>query len=445
MFFRMSGSGDRSPYLRCLALIVSMTVAGVAGATPPEYRSFQRTQSIAPADLKPESEWLEIWAVYVGQGDALLIRLPESMSYDLDGRRERIDIVVDGGPGLKLRQFLQKLYPETAHIEHVVLTHHDSDHVKGLTKLLGDDDFGIESIYHNGLASWVRGIKGFPAMGEQPKTGQVFKEKRGLALLEDDRQTLRDEFLIGDLAALRQGVAAEEFQGVYADFANAIDSKSTPIPVSRFVHALRGEDFIGENDSRIGAGVSFDVLWPQAPQRRFKGWGYTINGNSVTFKLAYGDFSMLFSGDHNDASEVHWLETLDGQLEELESDVLKIPHHGSGHNDKAFFDAVAPVLGIASMGSQGFGPRWKHPSEDVIRWMGGSHRVYSTFIHERRFKYEKLTTDVARNAFFESKHVLIQTDGRWFRVVEVKDPTLDIPSVQATKRGNGTRWVLAGE
>ena len=154
---------------------------------------------------------------------------------------------------------------------------------------------------------------------------------------------------------------------------------------------------------------------------------------------------MLFSGDHNEYSETHWLEFLDGQEDELKSDVLKIPHHGSQHNAEEFFDAVAPVVGIASMGSQGFGPKWKHPSEEVVRWMGGSHRIYSTYIHERRFKYEDLSTELARNAFVESSHVVVKTDGNWFRIVEVEDPTAPVPSVAETKRGDGTRWVSAEE
>ena len=432
-----------SPIIVVIALLVA---APFSYATPPEYSSFHREQSTAPPDLLPESEWLEIWTVFIGQGDALLIRLPENLSYQLGGRTERIDILVDGGRSQALRSFLRQLYPSETRIEHVVLSHHDSDHVEGLTLLLDDDRFDIERIYHNGLASWARGQKGFPPAGQSPSTGRVFDAKRGLALVESDGITLQSDFFIDGLAELEQALDDDELaEGTYENFANAVTSKTTPSVINAFAHSVRDGNFISEAEgTRIGDDIDFDLLWPQEPQRRYRGWAYTINGNSLSFKLDYRDFSMLFPGDHNDDSEEDWLETLGNDTSELECDVLKIPHHGSHHNLEEFIDAVAPVLGVVSMGSRGFRQDWKHPSENVISWMGGAHKVYRTFIHERRFKYEHLTTDAERSAMIEPRHILIQTDGHWFRVVEVEDPN-DIPAMQSVRRGNGTRWIRTTE
>ena len=420
--------------------------AGIAQATPPEYKSFKRIQQIEPNDLAPESEWLEIWVFYIGQGDAILIRLPESLNYDLGGNDERIEILVDGGPGVSLLSVLRDMYPDTTRIEHMVLTHHDKDHVSGLSQVIEDERFGVERIYHNGLASWVRGIKEFPPAGQSPNTGKIFQKTRGLSRVEADDTTLRSDYFVDGLAALRIAADGGQFAGVYDDFARAITTKSSPVAVSHFGHTLRDAGFINEAEgTRIGTDVNFDVLWPRQTQRRYRGWSYTINGNSLTFKLNYRDFSMLFTGDHNEDSEDDWLELLGGQDTELVSDVLKIPHHGSQHNAEEFFAAVNPVIGVASMGKKGFGPKWKHPSEEVIKWMGGSHRVYSTFIHERRFKYKDLESESSRTALVESKHVVIQTDGHWFRVFEVTDPNADFPAVDEVARGNGTRWIRARE
>ena len=45
---------------------------------------------------------------------------------------------------------------------------------------------------------------------------------------------------------------------------------------------------------------------------------------------------------------------------------------------------------------------------------------------------------------------MIETDGVWFRIVEVPAPDLGdkhspltVPTVRQTKRGNGTRWIEA--
>jgi hypothetical protein len=192
--------------------------------------------------------------------------------------------------------------------------------------------------------------------------------------------------------------------------------------------------------------VRVEALWPRdQPKRYGSDWGYAINGNSVTFRLTYCDFSMLFTGDHNEDSEGDLLTLFkaEGTLDRLRSDVLKVPHHGSRHGIKAFFDAVSPVVSVASMGSKGFAV-WGHPSTDVIGWLGGAHRVYHTHLHERKFDYGSLTA-LARAEMIENKHVVIETDGRWFRVVEVDDARVDPPPVQKVRRGDGTRWISARE
>lgn len=153
---------------------------------------------------------------------------------------------------------------------------------------------------------------------------------------------------------------------------------------------------------------------------------------------------MLFTGDHNERSEDDLLKSLPPKtLKKLRSDVLKVPHHGSQHNLEKFFKAVSPVISVASMGGKGFGAQWKHPAPMVISWAGGSHRIYHTYIHERAFDFEKLDA-ASRAKMIEKTHVLIETDGNWFRVVETDDPR-KIPSVQQVTRGNGTRWINAQE
>jgi hypothetical protein len=144
-----------------------------------------------------------------------------------------------------------------------------------------------------------------------------------------------------------------------------------------------------------------------------------------------------------------------GRLALLGCDVLKVPHHGSGHAHEDFFrhPMLAPVVSVASQGAQGARSKaaygngaWQHPSTDVIDWLGGSHRVYLTQMHERRFDWTDLATTGDHDALYEPAHVLVETDGTWFRVVEVDVDTTDLdhpPTVQQTRRGNGTRWVRA--
>jgi hypothetical protein len=268
---------------------------------------------------------------------------------------------------------------------------------------------------------------------------------RLLGLLDGAGPALQSRYLIRNLAALRSAVSNDELVGVYLPFATAVTGKRKPGPVTAFDRVFTDSPFIVPRQPiSSGPSLRFEPLWPRERPRRYGDWGYSINGNSVTFRLQYGEFSMLFAGDHNEESEKDLLDAFKAQtVPKLRSDVLKTPHHGSRHNANEFFDAVKPVLSVASMGSKGFGSRWKHPSPEVIAWAGGAHRVYHTYIHERLFDYGRLNA-AARAAMVEKTHVLVETDGRWFRVVETADPRR-IPSVSQVTRGNGTRWICARE
>ncbi len=454
-----------------LALFGCLWSVSYGWALPPDYATFGRTQKVShtvnPANL------LRIWVVYVEQGDGLLIQLPPRYNYDADPadgnsiKSERLDILIDGGVNpttevQRMSDFITALYGSDATIEYAVISHHDEDHVAGLTHLLDETSIGVQTIFHNGLASYAGGKRDFPT-NKRPETPAVYdfsdgRLRRGMAFLENDGETMQAKYLVDDLTQLRARQGAQEFQGVYNRLADAVVHKTDP-PVSAFVRLKEADGFIHAREAQLNrgvdlSGIQFEVLWPLDPCRKYGDWGETINGNSVTFRLKYGDFEMLLTGDQNEKSEEALLEHLGSNSGRLACDVAKVPHHGSSHALEAFFRAMNPVLGVASMGPAGFKSKplhgskgWQHPSTDVIRWLGGHHRVYCTEIHEKPFKWEELTSKAKHDAMREPSHILIETDGEWFRVVEIPDSRPDLigspPSVEQTRRGNGTQWILA--
>ncbi len=455
--------GRRAPVLPApwrLALLVALlagalALPGMALATPGEIGGIGLNQRLA---RQPGCDLLRVWVIYVGQGDAILIQIPPRFATNGAPTDEVVDVLVDGGPsGKQLQVFLKALYPQSTGnqtpttIEHVVLTHHDSDHVTGLTGLLKSRHFDVRNIYHNGLASWRLGQRGFPLNDWPPRNGAIYdsRKTKGMGLLESDGITLRSEAVVDSLQDLKD-LDEDSFQGTYARFAKAALAQSPPVESFRRSHRDSGAAFVPglQGDDDCGP-LRLDALWPPPRPRKFGGWGYTINGNSVTFKLTYGRFSMLFAGDHNEVSERVMLETLqdEGTLGSLRSDVLKTPHHGSKHNLERFFDTVDPVVSVASMGKRGFSLNWKHPSTEVVDWSGGPKRSYHTYIHERPFTWSAMTSASARETMVERKHVLVETDGVCFRVVEIPDidgPDWAPPSVQQTDDGDGTRWICKG-
>jgi len=450
------------PYFRVQVFIIfSILLAKGLSSAPPIYKTISREQN---ASYAPKNEDLvRIWIVFVDQGDGILVQLPSKYNYSFgqNGRPEQVDVVVDGGSFDESNEklmlhFLHAIYPQSPiTIEHVVLSHHDSDHVKGLTKILLDPSIAVQHVYHNGLASYRP--QGEILNDIQNSNGAILDKKKNkitkiMAPLDRDGKTLRSQYIIGNLGQLRSGYDQNVFIDLYNDFAQAVTQKTEPHAVLDFFRAWERRGFVDEaeaSEHKALPDVSFALIWPLEKLSPYKKeWGYTINGNSVTFKLKYRDFEMLFPGDQNELSEDALIQHLIsiGKINELNCDVLKAPHHGSKHNLGAFFNAVQPVLTVASMGRQGIFTNWKHPSSEVIQWAGGAHRFYSTYLHERVFSWEKMKSREYKNGMIEKTHIMIETDGNWFRLVELDASETDlnrIPPVEQTRRGNGTCWIKA--
>jgi len=102
---------------------------------------------------------------------------------------------------------------------------------------------------------------------------------------------------------------------------------------------------------------------------------HTINGHSVVFRLTYGSFSYLFSGDLNDeAGRFLTREHNRGNLN-LRADVFKVPHHGSADFSGAFIQAVAPVVSIVSSGDESARKEYIHPRATLMGALGKWSRV----------------------------------------------------------------------
>ena len=85
-----------------------------------------------------------------------------------------------------------------------------------------------------------------------------------------------------------------------------------------------------------------------------------INDASLVLRLVYGDVSVLLTGDMFAAAERSLLDS--GAM--LDSDVLKVAHHGSASSTTAeFLSAVSPSTAVISVGADN---RFGHPDGAVI-------------------------------------------------------------------------------
>jgi competence protein ComEC len=125
--------------------------------------------------------------------------------------------------------------------------------------------------------------------------------------------------------------------------------------------------------------------------------GY-VNDSSLVFRLKYGKFSILFTGDIGSATE----QTLVRHPKQLSCTVLKIPHHGSRYSSTLpFLAAAAPKTALISAG---YGNSFGLPSrQTILRLENLGVKVYRTDLDktiEVLCKQDKFTV----STFDESRH-----------------------------------------
>lgn len=110
----------------------------------------------------------------------------------------------------------------------------------------------------------------------------------------------------------------------------------------------------------LGGGAYFLVLYPF---KEFNGEVIDkkeINDLSVVGKLIYGDFSVLFTGDNEIKTE---MDLLRSKLN-LESDILKVAHHGSRTSTHLeFLSKINPLWAVISDGRDN---KYGHPNKKIL-------------------------------------------------------------------------------
>lgn len=112
----------------------------------------------------------------------------------------------------------------------------------------------------------------------------------------------------------------------------------------------------------FGSGAKMQILFPDRDPS-----GMETNMASIVARLIYGENEFLFTGDSPIAIEDYLafqerLKSSNGNS--LQSDVLKISHHGSKNSTSAaFVSAVSPEYAIISVGKDN---RYGHPNQEVL-------------------------------------------------------------------------------
>ncbi len=104
---------------------------------------------------------------------------------------------------------------------------------------------------------------------------------------------------------------------------------------------------------------------------------FDSNNKSGIIKVVYGNTSFLFVGDAEHEAEEYLISRY-GEF--INSDVLKVGHHGSkSSTSDLFLDLVKPKIGIISAGLMN---KFKHPSKSVINKLNERNIVIRRTDHE---------------------------------------------------------------
>ncbi len=338
-----------------------------------------RSSGIKTADVvRPhnQNEVLKVNCVDVQQGDGAVIESP-------DGKV----ILVDGGDNQLFARYLAGRFRGTTaanpkEIDCILVTHGDADHFAGLPEIFKSETnkekrkrlfIQPKRYYHNGIVKRPskkngKSVPDVELLGSTRKVGN----KTFLTGLEDDLLKVPDT----------------EMNAPFKDWKNALKeyNKRAKIEFRRLQFGdSQAFSFFNQGDLRIEVlgplvttvagkpALRFLGNPPKGPrigheslslgEQDFKGHSasHTINGHSVVFRLVYGGFSYLFTGDLNDeASRFLTREHNAGRLN-LRSEVFKVPHHGSADFSGAMFQAVSPVISIVSSGDES-AQKGIHPS-----------------------------------------------------------------------------------
>ncbi|HEV7893516.1 MAG TPA: MBL fold metallo-hydrolase [Pyrinomonadaceae bacterium] len=397
------------------------------------------------------SRILKVDFVDVQQGDGSVIITPG----------DRKTILIDGGDNQMFARYLANRFnrfgrtsaEEPRKVDCIVVTHGDADHFDGLVRIHDSESeerleetpykrlfIYPERVYHNGLVKRPSSVEETQMLGASEEvtdssTGRKMRVITGLEenLLKVDPKEMNAPFkkwreALDDYNKRCREKTGEEikFRRLEIGTDDAFDflkedgiTAEVLAPIPTETSSARGLKFLGAPPK--GPRVGDEVL--DTHEEIFKGddVAHTINGHSIVFRLKYGNFSFLFTGDLNDEAERRLTRERRG---DLRAEVFKVPHHGSADFSGAFLSAVEPLVSVVSSGDESSRKEYVHPRATLMGALGKFGRGNEPLV---------FVTELV--AFFE---VVGPTSPEWHKMDKdelAKDLDGKVPVFLTEKRG----------
>jgi len=353
-----------------------------------------KSSKIKPSEVvvkKSEIDVLKVDFVDIQQGDASVIETPKGKV-----------ILLDGGDNQLFARYLAGRYGGTSDakplaITAIVVSHGDADHFKGLTEIHESETHATahkrifirpERVYHNGLVK---------RPGKKPN-GKTRKENEMLGATK----AVAGKVVVTELESNLTTVSDAKMNKPFRDWKKALKGWKKRGPI-KFRRLERGDDdafdFLANEDIEVdvlgpaltNAGNKKGLVFLGRPKEKFRAGheslfldesaftgtsaSHTINGHSIVLRIKYGRFRFLFSGDLNDQAGRELTRAHNAGEVDLESEVFKVPHHGSADFSAALLEAVSPIISVVSSGDENPAKEYIHPRATLVGALGKFSRV----------------------------------------------------------------------
>jgi beta-lactamase superfamily II metal-dependent hydrolase len=306
-------------------------------------------------------------ALEAGEGDCLILHYGST-----DAPRQ---MLIDGGPAGTFKKTLRNRLQEIGEnlgqmpleLEHILVTHLDSDHIRGvldLAKRMGDEDCPAQcdSFWLNTFDDEL--LQRLPEPAQQARTRAHGSALAGVTASVGEGLALHDE--IARLHAVRNGgadVLVADAAPLLLELAPDQFEATLICPDLRHLQALAADwkKKTKKSDAALSEYLDESV--------------YNLSSLVLVLRASHGgngDATMLLTGD---ARGDHILAGLAhaGLLDDdgaVVFDVLKVPHHGSDRNlEPAFFESVQARHYVISANG-----RHDNPSIETLLWIAQGAR-----------------------------------------------------------------------
>ena len=339
---------------------------------------------LAPATHKV----LAVDFVDVQQGDAAVVESPKGAV-----------MLIDGGENQLFARYLANRFAGSSagaprEIDTIVVSHGDADHFAGLPKILDSENdsrrrkrlfIDPRRVFHNGLAKGPSSLRDVEMFGAtEDVNGRPY-----IIDLVDDLRTLPPARLNTPFRAWKStlekyGQRAQAAgktlvmerleRGSPAKFPSFMTENiridvlaPITVPVATAGGQKPGLPFLAKPRKKLSS-VDADTFGSPSAS-------HTVNGHSVVLRLTYGKCRILFTGDLNEESENMLIAADAAGTSSLESDVLKVPHHGSADYLPGFLKAVGALISVVSSGDESAQKEYIHPRATLVGGLGRHSRV----------------------------------------------------------------------